>query len=86
MENDLIVFDFTPITASQTMSKTTQAKPIKDWKPFRLADGTTRHLPDWADKPLGFAFSPDEALRRGAYVKLPKGRGKADRVKKLAQR
>jgi len=58
----------------------------KDWKPFRLADGTTRHLPDWADKPLKFAFAPDEALRRGADVKLPKGRGKTFRAPKLAQR
>jgi hypothetical protein len=68
------------------MPQTTTAKPLKGWKPFRLADGTTRHLPDWADKPLRFAFSPDEALRRGAYVKLPQGRGKTVRSKKLAQR
>jgi hypothetical protein len=68
------------------MPKPKRAALPKDWKPFRLADGTTRHLPDWADKPLKFAFSPDEALRRGAYVKLPKGRGKTVRAPKLARR
>jgi hypothetical protein len=55
------------------------AKPPKDWKPFRLADGTTRPLPTWADKPLNFAFPPDEALRQGANVRTPK------RLKKLAR-
>jgi hypothetical protein len=54
------------------MPKATPAKPLKGWKPFRLADGTTRHLPDWSDKPLEYAFSPDEALRRGMAVKPPK--------------
>jgi len=34
----------------------------KDWKPFKLADGTMRMLPDWADKPLGFAVNPDAVL------------------------
>jgi hypothetical protein len=68
------------------MPKATTAKSQQGWKPFRLADGTTRHLPDWADKPLKFAFSPDEALRQGAYVKLPNGRGKTVRSKKLAKR
>jgi hypothetical protein len=47
------------------------------WKQFRLADGSTRHLPDWADKPLGFKFSPDEALRRCATVRLPTSRKKS---------
>jgi hypothetical protein len=39
--------------------------------------------PDWKNEPLKFTFSPDEALRRAAYNKLPKahkprpvGRGK----------
>jgi hypothetical protein len=72
-----IPFDFAPITESQTMPKTTPAKPIKGLKPFCLADGTTRHLPDWADKPMKFAFSPDEALRRGMTVKTPKDWRKA---------
>ena len=67
------------------MPKATTAKSPQGWKPFRLADGTMRHLPDWADKPLKFAFSPDEALRRGAYVKLHKGRKKSVRGGRLAQ-
>jgi hypothetical protein len=54
------------------MSKNPPAKVPNGWKPFRLADGTTRQLPEWADKPLKFAFSPDEALRRGMAVKSPK--------------
>jgi hypothetical protein len=29
-------------------------------------------MPDWADKPLKFAFHPDEALRRGAFAHPPK--------------
>jgi hypothetical protein len=49
----------------------------KDWKPFKLADGTTRLLPDWADKPLGFAFDPDAALRRCAYTRLSTSRKKS---------
>jgi hypothetical protein len=28
--------------------------------------------PDWKNEPLKFTFSPDMALRRAAYVKLPK--------------
>jgi hypothetical protein len=36
----------------------------------------TRLLSDWADKPLKFAFSPDEALRRCAYNRLPTSRKK----------
>jgi hypothetical protein len=51
------------------MPKPKAALVPKDWKSFRLADGTMRQLPEWADKPLGFAFSPDEALRRGAMAK-----------------
>ena len=67
------------------MPKTTPAKPPKGWKPFRLADGITRTLPEWADKPLGFVIPPDDALRQGAMVKLPKGRGKPARSKRLAR-
>jgi hypothetical protein len=59
------------------MLKATPAKPPKDWKPFALADSTTRLLPDWADKPLMFAFDPDEALRRGAFIRLPTSRKKS---------
>jgi hypothetical protein len=82
----LFSFDFVAFSATliRPMSKTITTKPIKGWKPFRLADGTTRLLPEWADRPLKFAFSPDEALRRGAYVKPQKGRGKAVRAQKLA--
>jgi hypothetical protein len=36
-------------------------------------------LPEWKNEPLKFAFSPDEALRRGSTVKLTKGRGKSRR-------
>jgi hypothetical protein len=56
------------------MPKAKPAKMPKDWKPFRLADGTTRLLPSWANEPLGFAFDPDEALRRCAYNRLPTSR------------
>jgi hypothetical protein len=28
-----------------------------------------RYLPPWANEPLKFTFSPDEALARGAMVK-----------------
>jgi hypothetical protein len=44
----------------------------KDWKAYRLADGTTRQLPDWADKPLGFAIDPETALREVLKVKPPR--------------
>jgi hypothetical protein len=27
--------------------------------------------PDWKNEPLKFTFSPDEALKRAAFVKLP---------------
>jgi len=67
------------------MPKSTPAKYPKDWKPFRLADGTTRHLPEWADKPLTFTFSPDEALRRGTFAK-PKDWKKAIRASRKARR
>jgi hypothetical protein len=59
------------------MPKPKRAAVPKGWKPFRLADGTTRPLPDWADKPLGFAFDPDDALRRSAYNRLPTSRKKS---------
>jgi len=36
-----------------------------------------RCLPDWANEPLKFTFSPDEALRRCARVKLPVSRKKS---------
>jgi len=68
---------FTHIDAMTTPAP---ANIPKDWKPFRLANGTTRWLPDWADKPLGFAFDPQAALRRAAYVKLPKRKGRAVRL------
>jgi hypothetical protein len=34
-------------------------------------------LPDWANEPLKFRFSPDEALRQGAYNLLPTSRKKS---------
>jgi hypothetical protein len=49
----------------------------KDWKAYRLADGTTRMLPDWANEPLKFTFDPDAALRRCARVRLPTSRKKS---------
>lgn len=55
-------------------------KTPKDWKWFRLADGTRRLLPDWADKPLQFTIAPHEALRRRAYNKLPVDRKKLKRA------
>jgi hypothetical protein len=42
-------------------------------------------LPAWKNEPLKFAFSPDAALRRGAFVKSPKNWGKAIRAKRLAR-
>jgi hypothetical protein len=33
--------------------------------------------PDWKDEPLKFEFSPDEALRRCATVRLPTSRKKS---------
>jgi hypothetical protein len=42
-------------------------------------------LPKWKNEPLKFTFSPDAALHRGAFVKLPKGRGQTVRSKKLAR-
>ena len=38
----------------------------------QVADGTMRQLPDWADKPLGFAFDPEAALREVLKVKPPR--------------
>jgi hypothetical protein len=32
-----------------------------------------RYLPEWANEPLKFAFSPDEALQRGAMAQPRKG-------------
>jgi len=58
------------------MSKAKQSHDPKGFKPFRLADGKTRQLPDWADKPLGFVCDPDEALRQGVRSKPAKGWGK----------
>jgi hypothetical protein len=40
---------------SQTMPK---AKPSK-----------AQNLPEWANEPLKFSFSPDEAMKRGAFNK-----------------
>jgi hypothetical protein len=34
-------------------------------------------LPDWANEPLKFTFSPDEALRRCAFNRLPISRKKS---------
>jgi len=31
-----------------------------------------KDLPDWKNEPLKFTFDPDKALRRAAFVKLPK--------------
>jgi hypothetical protein len=60
------------------MPKPKPAKTPKDWQPFRLEDGTTRQLPDWALAPLQFEISPDEALRTSAQAK-PKNWKKAIR-------
>jgi hypothetical protein len=62
------------------MSKAKTSTAPKDWKWFRLADGTRRLLPDWADKPLQFSVAPDEALRRCAFNKLPADRKKLKRA------
>jgi hypothetical protein len=59
------------------MPKPKPANVPKDWKPFRLADGTTRMLPPWANEPLKFTINPDEALRRCAYNRLPTSRKKS---------
>jgi hypothetical protein len=45
------------------MSKA-KIKSAAPWKPS--------WWPDWKNEPLKFTFSPDEALKRAAYVKLPK--------------
>jgi hypothetical protein len=34
-------------------------------------------LPDWANEPLKFTFSPDDALRRCAFTRLPTSRKKS---------
>jgi hypothetical protein len=34
-------------------------------------------LPDWANEPLKFTFSPDEALRRCVFNRLPTSREKS---------
>jgi hypothetical protein len=39
-------------------------KPDAPWKPS--------WWPPWKNEPLKFTFSPDEALPRAAYNKLPK--------------
>jgi hypothetical protein len=36
-----------------------------------------RYLPDWANEPLKFTFSPDEALRCCAFNRLPTSRKKS---------
>jgi hypothetical protein len=43
-------------------------------------------LPDWKNEPLKFAFSPDEALRRGALARPRKGWGKAITTGRKARR
>jgi len=35
-----------------------------------------RYLPEWADEPLKFTFSPDEALQHGALAQPRKSWGK----------
>jgi hypothetical protein len=42
-----------------------------DWKQFKLANGEQKWLPPWAKEPLNFTISPDNALRRGAFSKIP---------------
>jgi hypothetical protein len=69
-ESQSIRIDLNKLTMVNFMTK--PGNIPKDWKQFRLADGTMRWLPDWADKPLKFAFSPDEALRHCARNRLPK--------------
>jgi hypothetical protein len=59
------------------MPKRKPANIPKDWKLFPIGNGTSRWLPDWADKPLGFAIDPDAALRRCAYNRLPTSRKKS---------
>ncbi len=53
------------------MPKAKTANIPKDWKLFPLGNGTSRWLPDWADKPLGFAINPEAALREVLKVKPP---------------
>jgi|HubBroStandDraft_2_1064218.scaffolds.fasta_scaffold102916_3 hypothetical protein len=67
------------------MPKPKTAKTTKNWQPFRLEDGSTRYLPDWALAPLQFDIPPDEALRQGAYSK-PKNWKKAVKTKRKARR
>jgi hypothetical protein len=55
-------------------------------KRFTLANGETRTLPAWANDPLPFAFSPDEALRRGGMAKPHKNWKKALREKRMARK
>ena len=43
-------------------------------------------LPDWKNEPLKFAFSPDEALRRGALARPRRGWGKAITTGRKARR
>jgi hypothetical protein len=66
-------------------SKVKPAKTPKNWQPFRLEDGTTRYLPDWALAPLQFDIPPDEALRQGAYSK-PKNWKKTIKVTRKSSR
>ncbi|MDD5140769.1 MAG: hypothetical protein PHY43_10980 [Verrucomicrobiales bacterium] len=44
-----------------------------------------RKLPAWANEPLKFSFSPDEALKRGAFTK-PKAWEKAITTGRKARR
>jgi hypothetical protein len=42
-------------------------------------------LPDWANEPLKFTFSPDDALRRCAFNRLPTSRKKSVKTRLRAR-
>jgi hypothetical protein len=54
----------------------------------KLKTAKPRYLPEWANEPIKFTFSPDEALRRGAFAHPPKVQDlkKSVRAKSKARR
>jgi hypothetical protein len=53
---------------------------------MKVAKSKCRHLPDWANEPLKFTFSPESALKTGAFVKLPASRKKTLRFARKSRR
>jgi hypothetical protein len=45
-----------------------------------------RYLPEWANEPLKFTFSPEVALKTGAFVKLPASRKPTLRAARKSRR